>query len=216
MAEQQDSVFLTPEKARALLEANQKTIETMIADGKILPRYITEELRATAVSDTLGRSANPSQLYAKSKAELAKLLGISKPTLDTIAKKPGAPGVESNNSYSVAKWRRFGAQHTRKIAADPEEAESVPRDLDPAYIRAKAQAEAAQLAVLERKFDLELKQSQYIKVADATSEVLRCNAVVKREITRGIAAVDMPPEIREKIEKAIQNAFENIHTGDFK
>lgn len=220
MASEQSELpgFLTPEKARELLEENQKTIAKMIEDGKPLPRHILDELRATAVSDRLGPSTNPTQLYAKSKNELAKLLGISKPTLDTLFKREGHPGAESNNTYSVAKWRRFGAQHVNKLrsfAQDDDGEPATPKELDPAYIRARAQAESAQLAVEERKFDLALKQGQYIKIEDASSEVLRCNGIFKRELTRAIAALDIPSEIREKVETALQNALANLHKGGF-
>ena len=68
-----------------------------------------------------GKSSEPT--YAKNKAELARIIGSSRVSIDAWLKLPGCPKPLSNGKFVIAEWRAFKA--TRKLDAGFDESQEL-------------------------------------------------------------------------------------------
>ena len=92
---------LSPDVAAKILDADFQNVVKKVAAGK--PLTVAERARIEA------RAAGSTETttYAKTKVELADLLGVTRRTLTSWQKLKGAPVALSNGLWSVAEWREF-------------------------------------------------------------------------------------------------------------
>jgi hypothetical protein len=97
-------VALDPKQAGELLKANIKNLNRKLESGKTLTPSEVNLLE----SIKSGGEAN-SQTHAGDQAELAKLLGVNRKTIQRAIKTGESPGSKANGTYEIAAWRAYFA-----------------------------------------------------------------------------------------------------------
>ena len=104
--------------AKKVLDKEFENLIRKVASGKTL----TAAERARIESRAAG--SQDSTAYAKNLVELAQLLGVTRRTLTTWRKQPGAPQPEPNGQHDVAAWREFVRSRGLKGGGEPVAAHS--------------------------------------------------------------------------------------------
>jgi len=87
--------------ARKVLDKEFENLIRKVASGKTLTAAERARIEARAAG------SQDSTAHAKNLVELAQLLGVTRRTLTTWRKQPGAPQPEPNGQHDVAAWRAF-------------------------------------------------------------------------------------------------------------
>ncbi len=191
---------LSPDVAGKILDADFQNIVKKVAAGKPLTVAERARIEARAAGST------ESTAYAKTKVELADLLGVTRRTLNSWQKLDGAPAPLSNGMWSVAEWREFvrlrGLKGATKAGVNEE-----------ALKARKLLAE-----VEERELRIAIKKGEYVPlhkvreewiglVAQATS-VLR--AKFENELPPVLSGLDATG-IQRECRKAIDEVLRCLH-----
>lgn len=190
---------LSPDVAGKILDADFQNIVKKVAAGKPLTVAERARIEARAAGST------ESTAYAKTKVELADLLGVTRRTLNAWQKLEGAPAPLSNGMWSVAEWREFVRL----------------RGLKGAKINVNEDALKARkllAEVEERELRIAIKKSEYVPlhkvreewiglVAQATS-VLR--AKFENELPPVLSGLDATG-IQRECRKAIDEVLRCLH-----
>jgi|TARA_R100001530_G_scaffold111745_1_gene78871 DNA-binding XRE family transcriptional regulator len=104
---------LDPKLAKKVLDADLANMAKRVNEGKNL----TSNQRAYFLQAT-GQVPLPESGYAKSKVELAAILGVARQTIYKWGKLDEAPQPNSDGSHNIADWLGFIKLHNLKGAED--------------------------------------------------------------------------------------------------
>lgn len=144
---------------------------------------------------------------AKNQSELARILGVSRKTIQRRSKEPGAPIPSPNGSQDVSAWRRFLAgEHTQSaqgVEADDLESQTV---LKARQILLQNEKLAFQISVMRREFVPVEDVQQW--GADLGTAVRK--ALVQLPRLSGSLAGLPADAIELRLKEAIDEAFANL------
>lgn len=174
------SVFgLTRQQASVLMRADvQRAIEECVDPvtkklRKSLPASVRKLVAQVAAG--AGEEAASTQSYVKNKAALARVLGISRPTLYGLLKRPDRPpDGDGANKYDVTAWRVFAARFL-----DRAEVEGMAPSPKEAAIIARQDA-----ATRKSLFDLKVAMREFRDRREVNEAFKKANTVVMRELRR--------------------------------
>ena len=183
--------------ANRILDKDLENIVKKVASGKPL----SSVERARVESAYVGKGKEP--MYAKNLTELAGILEVSRPTINSWRKIKGAPKVASNGSHSILKWREFIRKNELKEADTPEETTLKLRKL------------LAEVCQAELK--LKTMEGQYVSI-EKIREVWTTHIGQVRSILESRLLNELPPlltamdaiQIREKLRDVLDEAYAAI------
>ena len=191
---------LATDVARKILDADFQNIVKKVAAGKPLTVAERARIEARAAGST------ESTAYAKTKVELADLLGVTRRTLTTWQKLDGAPSPLSNGMWSVAEWREFvrlrGLKGATKVGVN-EEALKARKLL--------AEVEERELRIAIKKGDyvpLDKVREEWIGLVAQATSVLR--AKFENELPPVLSGLDATG-IQRECRKAIDEVLRCLH-----
>lgn len=193
---------LSPDVASKILDADFQNIVKKVAAGK--PLTVAERTRIEA------RAAGSTETtaYAKTKVELADLLGVTRRTLNSWQKLAGAPAPLSNGMWSVAEWREFvrlrGLKGATKAGVNEE-----------AMKARKLLAE-----VEERELRIAIKKGEYVPLHKVREEwiglVAQATAILRAKfenelppVLSGLDATGIQRECRKAIDEVLRCLHES-------
>ena len=195
-----DQPNLSPDVAGKILDADFQNIVKKVAAGKPLTVAERARIEARAAGST------ESTAYAKTKVELADLLGVTRRTLTTWQKLDGAPSPLSNGMWSVAEWREFvrlrGLKGATKVGVN-EEALKARKLL--------AEVEERELRIAIKKGDyvpLDKVREEWIGLVAQATSVLR--AKFENELPPVLSGLDATG-IQRECRKAIDEVLRCLH-----
>jgi hypothetical protein len=183
------------EAAKLTQENINRTIKQCEKDGKPLPPTIAKIVAQIA----LGVETPSGSDYAKNKSELARAIGVSRPTLYNIWDKPGRPAVgDGERKYDVAAFKLW-AQRVSQV------------DIPGMEVSAKDQVKIERenlgikkLAVEVGKLTRDLVDRQEVNAAIDTA-----NAVVNRELRKAFEH-ELPPQLEGLTAHEIQRECRRV------
>lgn len=155
------------DEAKLLLEVNKKNLARKLAKGSTLRADEKALLEAQAGGD--------GETWANNKVALAKAMGISRPTLDKLLKRPGCPQARSNGKYYVPEIRAF-YRPDFPTQGGLDESPSARKDM--LICQGIAQRND------ERLFDFQAKRRLFIHKDEIAETVRTANEQVKSELFR--------------------------------
>ncbi len=191
---------LSPDVAGKILDADFQNVVKKVAAGK--PLTVAERARIEA------RAAGSTETttYAKTKVELADLLGVTRRTLTSWQKLKGAPVALSNGLWSVAEWREFvrlrGLKGANKAGVN-EDALKARKLL--------AEVEERELRIAIKKGDyvpLHKVREEWIGLVSQATSILR--AKFENELPPVLSGLDATG-IQRECRKAIDEVLRCLH-----
>lgn len=95
---------LDPEQAGVLLKANYRNLAKKVQAGKTLSASEINLLESLK-----GGTEAEKKTHAADQAELARILGINRKTIQRAIKAGDSPGAKTNGTYEIAAWRGYFA-----------------------------------------------------------------------------------------------------------
>lgn len=191
---------LSPDVAGKILDADFQNIVKKVAAGKPLTVAERARIEARAAGST------ESTAYAKTKVELADLLGVTRRTLTTWQKMDGAPKPLSNGMWSVAEWREFVRLRGLKGSSKP----SVNEDaLKARKLLAEVEERELRIAIKKGEFvPLDKVREEWIGLVAQATSVLR--AKFENELPPVLSGLDATG-IQRECRKAIDEVLRCLH-----
>jgi hypothetical protein len=126
--------------------------------------------------------------YARNKTELAKLVGLSRMSLQRYFELPDHPRPRSDSALPVDAWVAFiSANRTQpNYGSNGAKYEPSPREV---ALTQRASAEAARA-----QFRLSVEKGQYLPVTDICYQVETAHSAVRRELSKALLH-EMPPRL---------------------
>ncbi|PTY03329.1 hypothetical protein DB346_05465 [Verrucomicrobia bacterium LW23] len=189
--------------AEKILAADFKNIVRKVQEGK--PLTVAE--RACVESRAAG--STDSTAFAKNLVELAAILGVTRRTLCSWQKLPGAPRPQSNGTWSMAEWREF--VRTRGLKARVTSAGN-----EEALKARKLLAE-----VEERELKVAIRKGEYVPLAEVRAAWMRAIGKATEQL-RARFENELPPilsgldavGIQSECRRAIDGVLAVLHGGD--
>jgi transcriptional regulator with XRE-family HTH domain len=191
---------LDPDVAGKILDADFQNIVKKVAAGK--PLTVAErariEARAAGSDDTTA--------YAKTKVELADLLGVTRRTLSTWQRRKGAPKPLANGMWSVAAWREFVRENGLKGSTKPSANEDA---LKARKLLAEVEERELRIAVKKGEYvPLDKVREEWIGLVAQATSVLR--AKFENELPPVLSGLDATG-IQRECRKAIDEVLRCLH-----
>lgn len=197
------SKTLTADDAKKLLNKNISNLVEKLKAGKTL-----NASEMALVQAHIDGEAEPekAQAYVSTKADLAKAIGCSRPTLDKWMKARGAPEPAADGRHSVGEWKRWMRETGRSTgsgAAGEDEQDEV----------ARLTAKGIQLR--NRRLELEIAEREGVLVdrSEVVQDLTQAAIEVRRELYRmaaeaapqvaGLPVAEIQIRLREKIDEAL-------------
>lgn len=159
------------------------------------------------LEDMAAGGAGEARTVAENYVELAKILGVTRRTLQNWRKRPDAPKPMANGFHDAAAWREF-------MARNDLHGEPAATDVETALCARKLLAE-----VEERELRLAVKKGEYVAIAQVrevwTKQVAKANDLLRNKFE-----MELPPilsgldatAIQEECRKAIDEVLTILHT----
>ncbi|MDE2100950.1 MAG: hypothetical protein KGL39_27130 [Patescibacteria group bacterium] len=193
---------ITSKQAKKLLDKNIQNLKKQLDNGKVLTAAQMEILNSAAASAESADIPASSTKHAKTKTELAEIIGVDRKTVQRWAKLDGAP-----NNLSVSAWVGFIKAHGLKETSGvgPE----------------KSAVQVQQLLLQNEKlrFQLGIFKKQYVPAAD----VEKWGAELGMEIRKTIIAIPKisaslagltPAEIEIRLNEVVDEVLGKLHLMD--
>jgi hypothetical protein len=191
---------LSPDVAGKILDADFQNVVKKVAAGK--PLTVAERARIEA------RAAGSTETttYAKTKVELADLLGVTRRTLTTWQKLKGAPVALSNGMWSVAEWREFvrlrGLKGATKVGVNEEA-------LKARKLLAEVEERELRIAIKKGEFvPIFRVREEWIGLVSQATSILR--AKFENELPPVLSGLDATG-IQRECRKAIDEVLRSLH-----
>jgi hypothetical protein len=191
---------LSPDVAGRILDADFQNVVKKVAAGK--PLTVAERARIEA------RAAGSTETtaYAKTKVELADLLGVTRRTLTSWQKLKGAPVALSNGMWSVAEWREFvrlrGLKGATKVGVNEEA-------LKARKLLAEVEERELRIAIMKGEYvPLHRVREEWIGLVAQATSVLR--AKFENELPPVLSGLDATG-IQRECRKAIDEVLRSLH-----
>ena len=191
---------IPPDVAKKLLNRDFANLVQRVQRGDKLSRSERAMLQGMAAS------AGHAFTVAENLVELARLLGVTRRTLQTWRKRKDAPKPAANGFHEVAAWREFMQRHGLEGEAGATDAETALR------------ARKLLAEVEERELRLAVKKGEYVALEEVravwTEQVARA-----KELLRHKFEMELPPvlsgldatAIQEECSKAIDEVLTLLH-----
>jgi transcriptional regulator with XRE-family HTH domain len=197
MSKDESKPALDPEVAEKILDADFQNIVKKVAAGK--PLTVAERTRI----ESRAAGSTESTAYAKTKVELAELLGVSRRTLSAWQRRKGAPKPLSNGMWAVADWREFVRINGLKGSTKPVVNEEA----------LKARKLLAE--VEERELRIAIKKGEYVPLDKVREEwigfVAQATSVLRAKfenelppVLSGLDATGIQRECRRAIDEVLR------------
>lgn len=135
---------LDPEQAGVLLKANYRNLAKKVQAGKTLSASEINLLEGLK-----GGTEAEKKTHAADQAELARILGVSRKTIQRAIKSGDSPGAKTNGSLEIAAWRGYFAA---RGTLDDRDASLSQTQLKARQILLQNQKLEFQLSVMRRDF----------------------------------------------------------------
>jgi hypothetical protein len=193
---------IPPEIARKLLSRDFANLVQRVQRGGKLSRSERAMLQGMAVS------AGQTNAVAENFAQLAKVLGVARRTLQRWRMRKDAPKAATNGFHEVAAWREFMARHG--LGGDAGET-----DIEMALRARKLLAE-----VEERELRLAVKKREYVAIVEVR-EVWTRQVSRAKDLLRHKFELKLPPilsgldatAIQAECAKALDEVFTILHAA---
>jgi hypothetical protein len=191
---------IPPDVAKKLLNRDFANLVQRVQRGGKLSRSERAMLQGMAIS------ASQTPTVAENLVELARIVGVTRRTLQTWRKRKDAPKPAANGFHEIAAWREF-------MQRNGLEREPVASDEETALRARKLLAE-----VEERELRLAVKKGEYVALEEVrsvwTEQVSRA-----KEMFRHKFEMELPPvlsgldatAIQEECAKALDEVFTLLH-----
>jgi len=140
--------------------------------------------------------------------ELAAQLGVTRRSVNTWSKLPGAPAARSNGKIDVEAWRKFVADSNLKAADTPDIASLKVRRL--------------QIQCEEAEFDLACKRREFVPAAEMRRTITRGVVGIKARLlaiptahAQSLAIEDDAVEVEQELRKAIFEALTELEKSEW-
>ena len=195
-----DPMALTPDVAGKILDADFQNIVKKVAAGK--PLTVAERTRI----ESRAAGSTESTAYAKTKVELAELLGVSRRTLSSWQRRKGAPKPLSNGMWSVADWREFvrvnGLKGSTKAIGNEEA-------LKARKLLAEVEERELRIAIKKGEFvPIFRVREEWIGLVSQATSILR--AKFENELPPVLSGLDATG-IQRECRKAIDEVLRSLH-----
>ena len=193
---------LSPDIARKLLTRDFANLAQRVQRGGNLSR--SERAMLQGMAATVGHAPSVAENYV----ELAKVLGVTRRTLQNWRKRADAPAPAANGFHDVSAWREFMHRHDLK-------GDAVATDDETALRARKLLAE-----VEERELRLAVKKGDYVSIEEVRQTWTRLVGRAK-ELLRNKFENELPPilsgldatAIQEESRRAIDEVLGVLHSG---
>ena len=193
---------IPPEIAKKLLNRDFANLVKRVQNGGKLNRSERAMLQGMAAS------AGHTATVAENFVELAKIIGVTRRTLQTWRKREDAPQPAANGFHEVAAWREF-------MERNGLEGEPTATDEETALRARKLLAE-----VEERELRLAVKKGEFVALEEVRA-VWTENVARAKEMLRHKFEMELPPvlsgldavAIQAECAKALDEVFTLLHTS---
>ena len=193
---------IPPDIAKKLLNRDFANLVQRVQGGGKLNRSERAMLQGMAAS------AGNAPTVAENFVELAKVLGVTRRTLQTWRKRKDAPKAAANGFHEVAAWREF-------MERNGLEGEAAATDVETALRARKLLAE-----VEERELRLAVKKGEYVALEEVRTSWTELVARAK-DMFRHKFEMELPPvlsgldatAIQAECAKALDEVFTLLHTS---
>jgi len=159
------------------------------------------------LEDMAAGGAGEARTVAENYVELAKILGVTRRTLQNWRKRPDAPKPMANGFHDVQAWREF-------MARNDLHGEPAATDVETALRARKLLAD-----VQEKELRLAVKKREYVALAEVR-EFWTKNVGKAKDLLRNKFEMELPPilsgldatAIQEECRKAIDEVLTILHT----
>lgn len=183
---------------KKIFELDLKNIEEKMKKGK--PLTVAE--RARLESQLSGEVI--SSPYAKNFVELAKILGVSRQTIDKWKSDKNAPKPLSNGLHDVSKWKVF-VKENKKSLLSQQESNSPELDLRARKMLAEVEEKEIRLSILRGQFlPVEKVRSTWSAQIGQVRNLLESRLL--NELPPILSAME-PLEIREKMQEVLDEIY---------
>lgn len=162
------SSTLDPHLVAGVLKKNLANILDKVKAGKTLSKQERELFESHAKTEA------PESVQADNVGDLAKRLGVSRPTVYAWRKKYQA---EVPSDLDVSKWRIFAAAISSKTGSVGSELGSL------AHRKAKAEAEKSELAVIKLRMEIDVLQGRMMSREDQQAEGEAVGVIIQAAFT---------------------------------
>jgi hypothetical protein len=192
---------IPPEIAKKLLNRDFANLVQRVQRGGKLSRSERAMLQGMVAN------AGQANVLVENFAELAKVLGVARRTLQRWRTRRDAPKATANGFHDVASWREFMARHG--LGGD-----AGATDVEMALRARKLLAE-----VEERELRLAIKKREYVAIAEVR-EVWTRQVSRAKDLLRHKFEMELPPVlsgldatgIQQECAKALDEVFTILHT----
>ncbi len=161
------------------------------------------------LTDLAAGGAGQAPTVAENYVELAKILGVTRRTLQNWRKRPDAPKPMANGFHDVQAWREFMARndlHGEPVATDAETA---------------LRARKLLADVEERELRLAVRKREYVPLEEVRETWTKLIGGGAKALLRNKFEMELPPilsgldatAIQEECRKAIDEVLTILHTG---
>jgi phage terminase Nu1 subunit (DNA packaging protein) len=194
---------ISPDIARKLLTRDIANLAQRVQRGGNLSRSERAMLQGMAVS------SGPAQAtVAENYVELARILGVTRRTIQNWRKRSDAPKPAANGFHEVTAWREFMTRHDLKGDAPAADEETALR------------ARKLLAEVEERELRLAVKKREYVAIEEVRQTWTRQVGRAK-ELLRNKFENELPPilsgldatRIQTECRKAIDEVLSILHSG---
>jgi len=193
---------LSPDIARKLLNRDVANLAQRVQRGGNLTR--SERVMLQGMAATVVQTSSVAENYV----ELAKILGVTRRTLQNWRKRRDAPPPAANGFHEVSAWREFMHRHDLK-------GDAVATDEETALRARKLLAE-----VEERELRLAVKKREYVSIEEVRQTWTRLVGRAK-ELLRNKFENELPPilsgldatAIQEESRRAIDEVLAVLNSG---
>ena len=191
---------IAPELAKKLLNRDFANLAQRVQRGGKLNR--TERAMLQGMASGAGSTATVAENYV----ELARILGVTRRSLQNWRKRKDAPKAAANGFHEVAAWREFMQRHG--LEGDP-----VGSDAESALRARKLLAE-----VEERELRLAVKRGEFVAL-EAVRECWTRQVARAKDLLRHKFEMELPPvfsgleavAIQVECRKALDEVFTILH-----
>lgn len=202
----QAPVSLTARQAETLLKADLANLAKKVQAGKMLSAHERNMLQSAIAGGVISN-----QEYAHTQDELAKLLGVTRKTIQRWRKLKDRPEDKADGRMHVPSWRIFKAQRQGEDETESEEQ-------SPAHAKARQillQNERLEMRILAEKGELvpkEIANQVFAKLLIAAKT--RCFTSVTRFVTLARMAEDSN-KAAEEIRKEMILIWQELEKGEW-
>jgi DNA-binding transcriptional MerR regulator len=193
---------LSPDIARKLLNRDVANLAQRVQRGGNLTR--SERVMLQGMAATVVQTSSVAENYV----ELAKILGVTRRTLQNWRKRRDAPPPAANGFHEVSAWREFMHRHDLKgdvVATDEETA------LRARKLLAEVEERELRLAVKKREYvSLEEVRQTWTRLVGRAKELLRNK--FENELPPILSGLDATA-IQEESRRAIDEVLAVLNSG---